>query len=148
MSEMSDAIHACVLGILVGAAESERVQNVLDLHRLLERGLPGAAIGRLRVRYGFSYEELGELLGLETGTARWRQKQERLLLVETERLWRVTMILEEATRLLGSCGKARGWLYRPARALGSMRPLDMLSTEVGYTEAQNVLGRAEWGVWS
>lgn len=58
------------------------------------------------------------------------------------------MILQEANMILGTRAKASSWLHRENRALGGVRPLDMIATEASYEEVRNVLGRFEWDVWS
>ncbi|PSO76733.1 MAG: hypothetical protein BRC37_03200 [Cyanobacteria bacterium QH_3_48_40] len=63
-------------------------------------------------------------------------------------MWRAAVILREATEILGSRDKATRWLHRENRALGGVRPLELIATEAGYEEVRNVLGRIEWGVWS
>lgn len=137
-----------VLEILGEPSDRKRIRNVLDVHGLLLKGLPGTAIDRLSESYGLTNADMGRLFGLTSRTVQGRRKQERLCLTEVDRLWRAAVILDEAAVLLGAREKARDWLCRPLRALGGVCPLEMLRTEPGYAEVRNVLGRIEWGVWS
>lgn len=123
------------------------VQSVLDVHRLLAKGIEGSAIRRFATYYDLSNEDLTRLLGIKKRTLQRREHEARLPQGETDRLWRAAVILTEATDILGSRAKASSWLHRENRALGGVRPLDMIGTEAGYEEVRNVLGRIEWGVW-
>lgn len=149
---MSTAIETEYAGVLKSlgrsAAAGRRIQTALDVHRLLDAGLEGAAIHRLAAYYGLSNEDMMRLLGVKRRTLQRREKQAHLPRGETDRLWRAAVILSEATAILGSRAKASSWLHRENRALGGARPLDMIATEAGYEEVRNVLGRIEWGVWS
>jgi len=124
------------------------VQSVLDVHRLLSEGIEGSAIRRFATHYDLSTEDLTRLLGIKKRTLQRREQEARLPPGETDRLWRAAVILTEATDILGSRAKASSWLHGENRALGGVRPLDMIATEAGYEEVRNVLGRVEWGVWS
>lgn len=132
---------------LSSAAGSGR-KSALDVHRLLSEGIEGKAIGRFSAYYNLSKGDLTQLLGVTKRTLLRREQEPRLPPSETDRLWRAAVSLYEATEILGSRTKASKWLRRENRALGALRPLDMLATEAGYEEVRNVLGRVEWGVWS
>jgi putative toxin-antitoxin system antitoxin component (TIGR02293 family) len=50
--------------------------------------------------------------------------------------------------MIGEEEKAGEWLRTPNRALGGERPLDLLDTDVGAREVEDVLGRIAYGVYS
>ena len=57
----------------------------------------------------------------------------------------------ERTTLLtvgGSIDKARVWLKSPNRALGGEVPLDLLDTEIGAHQVEDVLLRLNYGIFS
>jgi putative toxin-antitoxin system antitoxin component (TIGR02293 family) len=49
---------------------------------------------------------------------------------------------------LGSEEKAARWLHTPNRALGGNLPLELLDTDLGSRQVEEVLGRIEHGVYS
>lgn len=53
-----------------------------------------------------------------------------------------------AVDVLGGEESARSWLKTPARALGFLPPLTFAETETGAREAEEHLGRLEYGVFS
>jgi putative toxin-antitoxin system antitoxin component (TIGR02293 family) len=46
---------------------------------------------------------------------------------------------------LGSEEKAIQWLRRPNRALGNQTPLELMDTDIGAKQVEDVLGRIEHG---
>jgi putative toxin-antitoxin system antitoxin component (TIGR02293 family) len=47
---------------------------------------------------------------------------------------------------LGSEEKAARWLRRPNRALGNQAPLDLMDSDIGTRQVEEVLGRIEHGI--
>lgn len=61
---------------------------------------------------------------------------------------RLKLMIATATSALGDEEAARRWLHRPQRGLGGRIPVDMIETEAGAKEVENLLGRIEHGVYS
>jgi putative toxin-antitoxin system antitoxin component (TIGR02293 family) len=53
-----------------------------------------------------------------------------------------------AEEVLEDAGRAREWLHQPQRGLGNRIPLDLIRTEAGAREVEDLLGRIEYGVFS
>ena len=66
----------------------------------------------------------------------------------SDRLYRVASILSQAVEVLGSIDKARVWLKSLNRALGSEMPLDLLDTEIGARQVEEVLLRLNYWIFS
>ena len=66
----------------------------------------------------------------------------------SDRLYRVASTLFQAVEVLGSIDKARVWLKSPNRSLGSEMPLDLLDTEIGARQVEEVLLRLNYGIFS
>jgi putative toxin-antitoxin system antitoxin component (TIGR02293 family) len=64
---------------------------------------------------------------------------------ESDRLYRVARVVSQAVEVLGSIDKARVWLKTPNRALGCEMPLDLLDTEIGVRQVEEVLLRSTTG---
>ncbi len=68
--------------------------------------------------------------------------------LSSDRLCRVASTLSQVVEVLGSIDKARVWLKSPNRALGSEMPLDLLDTEIGPRQVEEVLLRLNYGIFS
>ena len=66
----------------------------------------------------------------------------------SDRLYRVASTLSQVVEVLGSIDKARVWLKSPNRALGSEMPLDLLDTEIGARQVEEVLLRLNYWIFS
>lgn len=53
-----------------------------------------------------------------------------------------------AIEMIGDETKALLWLNTPNRALSGVQPMDLLDTDAGSREVENVLGRIAYGVYS
>lgn len=61
---------------------------------------------------------------------------------------RIIRIFARAADVLEDQDKAMKWLHREQIGLGGRIPLDMIQTEAGEREVENLLGRIEHGVYS
>jgi putative toxin-antitoxin system antitoxin component (TIGR02293 family) len=86
-------------------------------------------------------------LGFAHRTVARRAHEKKLSSTESERLVRLSRVLVEAKRVLGSDEKARRWVLKPSRALGGNVPLGMLVTDIGTNAVLEELGRIDFGVF-
>jgi putative toxin-antitoxin system antitoxin component (TIGR02293 family) len=112
------------------------------------RGLPYAALEALATRFAISQETLVRTLHLPPRTLARRKKARRLSAAESDRLLRLARVAARAEDVLGSQERAGAWLREPVRALGRVRPLDLLDTDLGAQQVERILGRIEHGVYS
>jgi putative toxin-antitoxin system antitoxin component (TIGR02293 family) len=117
----------------------------LDMINTIKSGLPSNSIRLVEKRLGLTRTRLAQALSIPERTLSRRLRQSRLTSIESDRLDRLMRIFEVAADVLGSELKARSWLGEPNRALGSAIPLEMLATERGAREVEDVLGRIDWG---
>jgi len=125
-------------------------RGVTSADELRERtrvGLPYAALRTVMDRYGLTTEEISKALHLPRRTLA-RRVRGRFRADESDRLLRLARIAAEATQVLGSAAKAGDWLHQPNRALGQQPPLQLLDTDLGTRQVEEVLGRIEHGVFS
>lgn len=114
------------------------------------------------VRKGLSVEAFGNVLAftalpsdvvlkatdISERTLARRKKEGRFDPHESERLLRFGRIFEKAVDLFGGNREAAThWFRQPHRALGERRPLDLVETEPGGREVEELIGRIEHGVF-
>ncbi|MEM1095687.1 MAG: antitoxin Xre-like helix-turn-helix domain-containing protein [Bacteroidota bacterium] len=103
-------------------------------------GISLAVYDSVRERMGIGSERLERLLGVSTRTLqRRRHAEDRLTAVESDRLWRLLHVFEQAKRALGSEDAVRQWLLNPHAHLGDEAPLDRLDTQPGLREVEDML---------
>lgn len=54
----------------------------------------------------------------------------------------------QAAEVLGGREQAERWLHTPNRALSGQMPLELLDTDLGSRQVEEILGRIEHGVFS
>jgi len=125
-----------------------RLRNPGDLREALRGGFPYAAFDALVEVLGIKPQELADLIGVASRTLSRRKASRHLSPIESDRLYRVAHVVLEASETLGSIDKARVWLHRDNRAVGGRPPIDMLDTEIGVRQVEELLHRIRFGIHS
>lgn len=135
------------------------VENILDqqltsidsahmLSAIVREGLPPGAADRVAEYYGLSRKQVSELMGVSVRTLERHQKDNKLLNpVQSDRLLRYASIAARTEDVFEDEQKARNWLRRPNQALAGEIPLNLLDTETGAQQVDDVLSRIEYGVY-
>ena len=122
-----------------------RIVNVDQLRETVKAGLPYASLEALIGKFGLAREEAAAALHLPHRTIARRKKEQKLQADESDRLLRLARVGAQAAATLGSEEKAVQWLRRPNRALGNRAPLDLIDSDIGTRQVEEVLGRIEHG---
>ena len=122
-----------------------RIVNVDQLRETVKAGLPYASLEALIEKFGLAREEAAAALHLPQRTIARRKKEKKLQADESDRLLRLARVSAQAVATLGSGEKAVQWLRRPNRALGNRTPLDLIDSDIGAKQVEEILGRIEHG---
>jgi putative toxin-antitoxin system antitoxin component (TIGR02293 family) len=140
---------------LLGGSHTVRhpVKTPLDVHEVLARGLPAAALQRLVDNLVVIHNpaSLEQAIGMSVRTIQRRKKsgaKRPLSREQSGRTWKFAEILAKATAVLGSQQDAEQWLERPAIGLEQRRPIDLLATPAGAKIVEDFLTRVEFGVYT
>ena len=114
----------------------------------IKEGLPFSALESVRERLGLSVPEAASVLQMPARTLARRRQFRRLAADESDRLYRLARIAAHAVSVFGSEDKAGMWLRRPNRALNGELPIQVLDTDVGARQIEDLLGRIEHGAIS
>ena len=136
---------------MLGGAKvlGQRLRNMDDWMRMIDAGLPAAAMEALKERVGLDDPSMASALGISARTlARTRAGQVRLDAVVSDRLYRLARLVALAKEVLEHDDRAVQWLTQPQFGLGQYRPIDLMRSEPGAREVENLLLRIEHGVYS
>ena len=137
---------------LLGAQTSRggAVGGRFALADIVSEGLRQSALQRVMVALELSDVEIAAVIGMSQKTiSRLRKKTEaRLGPVPSDRLYRLAALYSLAEDVFDDQQVAREWLKTPQPGLNNRIPLDLMNTEVGAREVENLLGRIEYGVLS
>ena len=125
-----------------------RVTSLAELRDSVRSGLPFSALVALTKQLEISPQQFTAVFGIPPRTVARRKEARHLNPQESDRLYRVARAVSQAVEVLGSIEKARVWLKTPNRALGSEIPLDLLDTEIGARQVEEVLLRLNYGIFS
>ena len=114
----------------------------------VEEGLPYRSFEAVADRFGLSRAEVAAALRLPARTLARRKRERKLRPDESDRLVRFARVASEAARVLGDEQKAGAWLRDSNIAVGGERPIDLLKTDLGARQVEDVIGRIEFGVYS
>jgi putative toxin-antitoxin system antitoxin component (TIGR02293 family) len=127
-----------------------KVKSSLDLDKLIREGLPYKAGNHVRGLLDLPLPIFASVLDVSERTlARVRKSpNQRLSTVASDRLYRLARIFSLACEVMEDEDKAKEWIQRPQIGLGGEKPIDLLHTEAGTREVEDLLWRIEYGVIS
>ena len=125
-----------------------RATKANELRDAVRRGLPFSTMETLSNQLELSPQQCSEVLAIPARTFARRKENKQLNPQESDRLYRVARAASQAVEVLGSLDKARLWLKTPNRALSCEPPLDLLDTEIGARQVEEVLLRLNYGIFS
>ena len=122
-------------------------KSSLDLHHSIISGLPVRCVIYFKERTGLSNSLMCKALGVSEKTfIRWQDDPAKLLdPVYSDRLVRTAKIMGLAEEVLEDAGNARTWLSKPQSALGNEIPQELLRTDIGAKQVEDLLLRMEHG---
>ena len=124
----------------------QRIKTMSELELLVERGLPYRALETVMETFRLGLGEVQKVLLVPPRTLARRKETSRMKAIESDRLIRLARVGARAVQVLGTGEKAATWLHRANKALGDRPPLDLLRTDLGAKQVEDVLGRVEHGV--
>ena len=136
-----------IVHLLGGPQVVGEMTSVTEMARAIRSGLPWAAFESLGRALAVSQSHLAGLLHIRPRTLSRRKDVGRLGLMESDRLFRLARIFAHAVAVFESEEKARDWLETENRALGGEKPFELLDTDIGAQEVDDVLGRIEYGIF-
>lgn len=138
--------EAHILSVLGGSRVLGKVATPLEMDDKIRDGLPVHALMAFKKRTGLSSQEVASVLHVSTKTlARAVAAEGRISPAASNQLYRAARIVALTETVLEDREQAREWLHRPQPGLAGRRPLDLLSTDAGAREVENLLNRIEYG---
>jgi putative toxin-antitoxin system antitoxin component (TIGR02293 family) len=125
-----------------------KAKHPTELIRQIQKGLRFSELQTLQNSLDLAFEQLAAKLCISRSTLHRRKAAGRLSPDESDKVMRLSRLLDHAAKVFGDVEKARAWLKFPQVGLGGAVPLDYAQTEVGAREVDDLLGRIDYGVYS
>jgi putative toxin-antitoxin system antitoxin component (TIGR02293 family) len=137
-----------VVDVLGGVSvfKSRSVPTSVELRQRIKRGLPYRSLESVRERLRLSVPQAATVLHMPQRTLARRRQSRKLDAHESDRLYRVARVAAQAYAVFGTEEKAATWLARGNRALHGEAPIQLLDTDVGARQVEDILGRLEHGI--
>jgi len=129
-------------------AHAGKSASSIALNDEIVKGLPRKSIDRVKRALRLTDPQMATLLGMSSkSVGRLRKSRQHLLgLNASDRLYRLARVFSCAKQVLEDEDLACEWLHAPQVGLGDRVPLDLLVTEVGARQVEDLLGQIEYGV--
>jgi len=163
-----------VISVLGGEKElGQKVTRRIDFDALIKKGMPWGVISYIKTAFNLSDEVIAQIIGVSPRTVsrRWKSMKapikktgavsgkpgkkkapliasERLSPVESDRVYRFARIIALAEDVFEDKDEALEWLKSPQYGLGGLLPFDMLQTDAGAREVEELLVRIDYGIIS
>jgi putative toxin-antitoxin system antitoxin component (TIGR02293 family) len=125
-----------------------RIHQDTELESAVRGGIPVQAVRSLAEKTATTLTELQEVMHIDRSTfARRVRTHAKLKIDESDRVVRIARI---AVLAMSAMGREDGlaWLHEPNYALGERVPMELLKTEIGARQVEQVIGRIEYGIFS
>ena len=107
-----------------------------------------ASIKDISHRFSLNKEDIKQLFGLSESTQFRYEKQNSILKpAVADRLERFHRIYQQALELFEDEDETQRWLSTPKVSLGGETPLWMIATDSGAKQVEEILYRAEYGMF-
>ena len=145
-----DSMHTQIINIMGGQkAFTQKIDNFLSFIEVTQQGIPISIAQTVQKKMKLSNKQFGEMLNLSESTFQRRVKNKSLLSpAESERVIDFSKIIAKGMDVFEDENDFNTWLNSPILALGSKKPLDLLTSSIGREEVLNVLFRIEHGIYS
>ena len=126
-----------------------QIKGASDIDRLIRKGFQVGTGNHIKEALDLTDSDLAGILDVSARTlSRIRKENKRLSPLASDRLYRIARIYALACEVLEDDTMAKKWLHRPQAGLRGEIPLDLLRTEAGTREVEDLLLRIEHGVLS
>lgn len=130
-------------------------QNILELPQelqivsIIRQGFSIISVIKVAEYCGISESQMAALLATSERTISRRKKDQKPLdLSESDRLYRIARIFARTLDIFENVETARDWLKKLNRTLGGKTPLELLDTDAGTQQVDELLNKIEYGVYS
>lgn len=125
--------------------------SAFDIHEMIEEGLPSQDVISFVESVNLLHDKgvVSKVLGMSERTLYRRvKKPEPLSAEQSSRTWRFAEILTKAEDVFGDPEEAQRWMNTPAMGLEGHKPIDLITTQVGYELVDDFLTRMDYGVYT
>ncbi len=110
----------------------------MDIHNCITQGFPAARLVQLTEDGTVSQLERDQIIPPRTLKSRINRDQ-LLTVEESDRFFRVAHIHAMADAVFGESDKAKHWLLKPKVRFGGMAPVQMLNSQQGTSQVEDML---------
>lgn len=121
-------------------------ESRIETHKRILQGAAYKEFDIIAKKSGLPRKLIIEAVQVKERTLERRRKEGIFKPDESERLYRFEHVVDLATQVIGPA--AKDWLSEPHTALGGMTPIELMATEAGAREVEEVLQRIDYGVYS
>lgn len=128
--------------------DKKKMRSNLDFLKEIRKGFSTKIVNDFCSELHLSQHDLAKSLSINPRTLARRKTEKRLHADESDKFYRLALILSLAIEVLEDEQQAVQWLLTPKKVLGGEIPLSLLDTEAGAREIEDLLGRIEYSVYS
>ena len=147
-----DAQHIVSITLLLGIPTvSKGLGSDIEVHDLLQKGLPAKVLRSLLNKTGLNSKELSTAVSIPDNFLQEMvvktNRNARLPSLQSDALWKFASIFVNAKEVFGSTELAKEWLCSKAPSLQYRKPIGMLSLSLGADLVMRVLNQLDHGVY-
>ena len=126
----------------------ESQMTPIEKMEVTREGISKKALEELKLKTGFDYDQLANVLGVARTTLINKKGKDRFPLVLSEKIMSLADLYSFGYEIFGDQHQFNQWIFEPLAALGGQAPYDLLNSQYGREEIKNLIGRIAYGTYS
>ena len=126
----------------------QSLNNEADYIKLIRQGVPMATFNNIMAKTRLSLTEMATIIHTSDRTLRRYEGSDYLSPEHSEKILEIAALYSMGEETFGNMDTFNKWLNTTHRALGSVKPKDLLDTSIGIRWVMDMLGRIQHGVFS
>lgn len=122
-----------------------KAENMLQVAKVVEEGLPSEEIAPILDYLGFKVSDVAKAAAVSASTvSRWRPKTS-IGVPGSNQFFRIDQVIRKGVDLFGDLQALRTWLQSPNLALGNTVPVQLITTAIGVELVDEALDALHHG---
>jgi putative toxin-antitoxin system antitoxin component (TIGR02293 family) len=121
--------------------------NPMAIHAAIKDGFAYSVFEDVANEIAVTQKELARIIGIPVETIARRKDINHLTSIESDRLYRIILMVDFTCTVFGNINHARAWLKTPNLSLHGEVPLSLMCTDAGMHLVETSLYRIKYGIW-
>ena len=127
---------------------SDPTKSVIQKIEFVRNGVTKKFLVKIKEKTDLDYDKLAKVLSVGRATLINKNGNTPFNVPLSDRIVGLADLYEYGYQVFGDVENFNHWMLTPNRALGGVKPYDLIDTQYGKDEVKHLIGRIAYGVYS